>query len=220
MIRLAVAAVVFVALTSASAMAEVTKEITWDTLIPATMPLKDPFPHLTFNQRIALENIAGIRELKARGLVSEVGSEFELAVELTYKLRSEGLDVEALLEQYADFIAEVDRLNEAVVGDLDGQLVRMPGYALPLEFSGTGVKEFLLVPYVGACIHVPPPPINQTVYVSLDQAFVAEDLYTPVWVTGRMRVSRTSKSLSLVDGQSAVAAGYSLEGLKVELYTE
>ena len=39
--------------------------------------------------------------------------------------------------------------------------VKIPGYVLPLDMYGRGVNTFLLVPYIGACIHVPPPAPNQ-----------------------------------------------------------
>ena len=46
-----------------------------------------------------------------------------------------------------------------------GQSVRLPGYVVPLEDLAAGIKEFLLVPYFGACVHSPPPPANQIVHV-------------------------------------------------------
>lgn len=48
----------------------------------------------------------------------------------------------------------------------NGETVRIPGYIVPLEYDGSKIKQFLLVPYVGACIHVPPPPANQLIYVT------------------------------------------------------
>jgi hypothetical protein len=57
------------------------------------------------------------------------------------------------------------------VGALDGTKVRIPGYIVPLEADDQGrLTEFFLVPFLGACIHVPPPPPNQIVYVKLPQA--------------------------------------------------
>jgi hypothetical protein len=54
---------------------------------------------------------------------------------------------------------------------LDGQNIRLPGYIVPLEVSEEGrTTEFLLVPYFGACIHVPPPPSNQIVHVKSESA--------------------------------------------------
>ena len=163
---------------------------------------------------------AQARADKRLGLITEVSPEYEDSLELTHKLQSEGLDVEGLLAKAGEIGAEIDRRNQAVVGELEGQMIRMPGYALPLEYAEGGVKEFLLVPYIGACIHVPPPPPNQMVFVRLNQEFVADDLYTPVWITGRMSVQQASRRLSFVDGVSQVATGYTLDGIMVEPYEQ
>ena len=71
-----------------------------------------------------------------------------------------------------------------VVAALDGQRVRLPGYLVPITMEGERLKEFLMVPYFGACIHVPPPPPNQVVFVRLPEAVAVEDPYGPHWVTG------------------------------------
>jgi hypothetical protein len=218
MIRSLSAAAVAVALAAASAAAEAPREIAWDDLVPAASPLLDPLAHLTVDQRIDLEIIAWARALNNRGRITKVSPEFEDAVGRTHRLTKQGLDAEALLSAYREFEAEIARRNEAVVDELEGRLVRMPGFALPLEFSPAGVRELLLVPYVGACIHVPPPPPNQIVFVRLDEAFMPNDLYTPVWITGRMSVKRMTKALSLVDGTADVDSGYELNGLKIEPY--
>ena len=62
-------------------------------------------------------------------------------------------------------------LPPQVVTELDGKRVRIGGYVVPLDFEATTVKEFLLVPFVGACIHVPPPPANQIIYVKAEKGF-------------------------------------------------
>ncbi len=48
---------------------------------------------------------------------------------------------------------------------LNGIKVKLAGYVVPLEYKGDEIREFLLVPYFGACIHTPPPPANQIVHV-------------------------------------------------------
>ena len=154
------------------------------------------------------------------GLMNEVHPMFEDAREIEFKLRQEGIDVDRMVGLVRQMQAEVAARNSELAHDLDGQLVRLPGYVLPLEFEGTSVKEFLLVPYVGACIHVPPPPINQTVVVHLNQSYAAKELYEPVWVTGRMTVKRSKRALTLVDGDADVEAGYTIQGTRVEPYTE
>ena len=95
-----------------------------------------------------------------------------------------------------------------VVGELDGKRVRIGGYVVSLDFDATKVKEFLLVPFVGACIHVPPPPANQIVYVKSAEGFEATGQFDPVWVTGTLKVTTAFTGLA--------EAGYSLEADKVE----
>ena len=101
---------------------------------------------------------------------------------------------------------------------IDGERIRIPGYALPLEFDGTRVRDFLLVPYVGACIHTPPPPLNQIVFVSAAKSFESEGLFSPVWVEGTISTSGGSHDLSFVDGQAAIEVGYTVDAAKIEPY--
>jgi len=82
------------------------------------------------------------------------------------------------------------------------------------------VTEFLLVPWVGACIHTPPPPPNQIVHVKADKAFEMAGVFTPVWVTGKLTAAATKKSLFLIDGSSDIDIGYSLRASQVEPYRE
>jgi hypothetical protein len=71
------------------------------------------------------------------------------------------------------------------VMSLNGKYVKLPGYVVPLESDEGGLlSEFLLVPYYGACIHVPPPPSNQIVYVRLKKPYLLKSMQDPVWITG------------------------------------
>lgn len=213
---LAVFALVF--LVSAPATAELARELAWRDLAPGGDKLVDPLADLTGDQRLDLEAVAWARAAERRGEISPVGEEYEIAVEMASGLAQQGLDVDALVAKYEGFHAALDALNRRVDDGLDGQLVRIPGYALPLEFAGIAVKEFLLVPYFGACIHVPPPPLNQMVFVTLDEPYVVNELFAPVWITGRMSVERSTKSLSYVDGRASLVTGYTLAGTGIEPY--
>ena len=95
-----------------------------------------------------------------------------------------------------------------VVAALDGKRVRIGGYVVSLDFDATKVKEFLLVPFVGACIHVPPPPANQLVYVKSEPGFEVTGMFDPVWVTGVLKATTAHTGLA--------EAGYSLVAEKVE----
>lgn len=75
---------------------------------------------------------------------------------------------------------------------LEGKLVKVPGFTVPLEDFASSATEFLLVPYVGACIHTPPPPPNQLVYIEMDQGKRAKmDGWNPVWVEGVLKIEMT-----------------------------
>jgi hypothetical protein len=99
-----------------------------------------------------------------------------------------------------------------VVGDLNGKRVKLGGYVVPLDFEATTIKEFLLVPFVGACIHVPPPPANQIVYVKSDNGFQITGQFDPVWVTGTLKTETAFTGLA--------DAGYSLDAESVEARPE
>lgn len=80
--------------------------------------------------------------------------------------------------------------------DWNGAIVRLSGFALPLDMEGSGVTLFLLVPYVGACVHVPPPPPNQLVLVSTQTPYTFDSLFSPVTVMGMFGTSATSTQLA------------------------
>ena len=135
-------------------------------------------------------------------------------------LAASGVDPAALLAKIEKLSEEADIRNRTLVSELDGHVIKLPGYVLPLDFEGTLVRSFLLVPYVGACIHVPPPPPNQIVHVQLKQGFESKELFAPVWVTGRISAGMDKTSLTLVDGSTDVNFGYALQATKVEPYEE
>lgn len=219
MVRTFAAALAILLLGLMPTRAETPKELNWQNLIPAAAPLQHPFLHLSTNDRVELEMLYGIRQREKRGLIAMSDPDYARGRELTEKLTAAGLDVEPLLDEFADLMRQIELRSTAVVHDLNDQLVRLPGYALPLEFNGTAVDELLLVPFIGACIHVPAPPANQVVYVQLNQSYVAGNLFEPVWITGRMKVQQSSRSLTFVDGSANVEAAYRLEGIRIEPYT-
>ncbi len=74
-----------------------------------------------------------------------------------------------------------------VVEDLNNQKIRLAGFVLPFEYApGKKVSEFLLVPYFGACLHSPPPPPNQMVYVKTAEPIAIESLWEPIWANGEL----------------------------------
>ena len=192
------------------------KQIGWQDLIKK-IEFDDPFTVLSTDQLADLGMVARVRQRQAAGRDVSEGTIKEKE-EATGRLEQAGVDIDGLLTKRLK-IRELRRQRaHAVVPDLNGQQVRMPGYALPLEYYGTQITEFLLVPWVGACIHTPPPPPNQIVYVKVNEGFENKGRFTPVWVTGEMNVKAATKNLFLVDGSSGIDVGYSLEASQVEPY--
>jgi hypothetical protein len=93
-----------------------------------------------------------------------------------------------------------------------GQNVRLPGYLVPLEDLPGGVKEFLLVPYFGACVHSPPPPANQIVHVLLDKPNKRFRLMDVVWVSGPLSATKTDSHMGV--------AGYRIDANGLAPYTD
>jgi uncharacterized protein len=101
--------------------------------------------------------------------------------------------------------------NAPVNPKMNDQSVRIPGYVVPLDDSTTGLKEFLLVPYFGACIHTPPPPANQIVHVVPRSAAKFRSMDT-VWVSGTLKAAKSDTAMG--------ASGYRLDAVVVEPYAE
>ena len=103
--------------------------------------------------------------------------------------------------------------SNKTVSSLNGKQIRLGGYPVPLEADAKGRSTlFFLVPYPGACIHVPPPPPNQLVLVRYPKGLKLDDIYTPLWVTGTLKVEAVSNDLA--------DAAYALEAAKVRVVEE
>lgn len=92
-----------------------------------------------------------------------------------------------------------------------GQAVRIPGFVVPLEETPEGVKEFLLVPYFGACVHSPPPPANQIIHVLPKSAAKIRSM-DAVWISGTLATTKTDSYMG--------ASSYRIEAVAVEPYAE
>ena len=116
-------------------------------------------------------------------------------------------EIDALKDTWLpEFDENATKLNK----ELHGAYVKMPGYVLPIDMSTAGVTSFIMVPYVGACIHTPPPPANQLVFVDSKKPWPSDKLWDPIWVTGRMRHELQSTTLADI--------GYALDADLIEVY--
>jgi len=100
--------------------------------------------------------------------------------------------------------------NAPTNNELDGVAIRLPGYLVPLDESGNGIKEFLLVPYFGACIHTPPPPANQIILVQPQKPAKGYHSMDTVWISGTLKTLRSDSYMG--------ASGYRMDSAIVEPY--
>ena len=102
--------------------------------------------------------------------------------------------------------------NAPTNAQLVGQTVRIPGFVVPLEDGKEGLKEFLLVPYFGACIHSPPPPANQIIHVLAKTPAKGLRSMDTVWITGPLATQRTDSFMG--------TAGYRIEAQEIAPYED
>lgn len=110
-----------------------------------------------------------------------------------------------------------DRYQQALVStrvrpEYDKKNVKLPGFIVPLSFNDEMiVTEFFLVPFFGACIHVPPPPPNQMIHVSYDKGIDLNSLYDAYIIEGALNLKRH-------DGGEMGSAAYGISVHKIYLY--
>lgn len=108
-----------------------------------------------------------------------------------------------------------DRMRELwdtapTVASMAGQAVRLAGYLVTLDMTKNGIREFLLVPYFGACIHTPPPPANQIVHVHTQAPLKGFRTMDAVWVSGSLDLERSKTDMG--------SSGYTMIAKRVVAY--
>ncbi|MGN6146072.1 MAG: DUF3299 domain-containing protein [Mesorhizobium sp.] len=105
--------------------------------------------------------------------------------------------------------------GETLAWNAADETIELKGYALPVDRDGDLVYQFLLVPWTGACSHMPTPPPNQIVLVTLPKPYRMEKAYQTVAVTGRLRQDMEKSQLFITDGVTIIQSGYVFSGAQV-----
>ena len=162
-------------------------------------PDEEPQPE-TVNNRFAAAGIEaldvldrGVREISWEDLWP-AGEEERLTA--LYQAQMAQLYAAPVAEGSAgDVAVQIGTFN--TVEGLDQTLIRIPGYTVPFDFSpDADITEFLLVPYFGACLHAPPPPPNQTIFVETATPIKLADLAQAVWIEGTISAQRQDTALA------------------------
>lgn len=124
-----------------------------------------------------------------------------------------------LERQIADAFAPADDpyqqalISTKVMAELDEQWVKIPGFIVPIESEeNANVTEFFIVPYFGACLHLPPPPPNQIIYANYPQGIELTSLYDAFWISGKLNTEVITNDVA--------QAAYKMRAVKVEPYNK
>ncbi len=177
--------------------------------VSATMPELQPGDPLPTISSASNED-DGFSEIDWDALMPEDYRPEQILLKYMDQLNELTDDDPRALELYGIMQAELD--NAPINTAIAGKPIKLPGFIAPLENVDGKVAEFLLVPYFGACIHVPPPPVNQTVLVKTlaDSAIDVEEVWEPVWVMGKIQAEGESTDIG--------EAGYRIMDARVELF--
>lgn len=185
------------------------KDLGWADLKVATS-VSSPLNGLSAAQKRDFLLIESVERRLYQGGESVTDKEIAKAYRLAVKLQRYRVSLRTLLPRYWARAEATARAANQLLEAHGTVEFRVPGYALPLAPGGGEVREFLLVPYVGACIHVPAPPIDQIIRVKVDGGFKPEGRYQQVWVTGKLKVLPGSSTLHLVDGSTQIQSLYEI----------
>jgi hypothetical protein len=189
----------------------------WRDLAPDVAVEDNPFAPLSDSQIDQLRRLALSRLLVQRlGHRSDEVATHERQIIST--LTQQGIDAEALLAQREALMAERRARAEALRPSVDGQALQLVGYLVPIVADSSSVRDFLLVPWAGACSHMPPPAANQLLRVQLPEGEPDPSLMQrAVRVAGTVRMRPQWQQVSMVDGVLTVASGYAVDNASITL---
>lgn len=87
-----------------------------------------------------------------------------------------------------------------------GKEITLKGFMMPLEYDAKEISEFLLMPYVPSCMHIPPPPANQLILVKMKKGSKVKPTFMPVEMKGKLKV----------DENKELESSYQMEGISMK----
>lgn len=185
----------------------------WDALALEVAPYDDPFIDMSIDQKMDLRKVLEAAEAQGAG---QGNSALQAnANGARARLNAAGLDVDFLLEQRLVVMERRRAEATGVTATYLDKEVLIDGHVLPLKWENERVTEFLLVPWVGACIHTPPPPPNQIIHVSYPEGLTVKRRFDALRLSGKLRHEAKTHDLFLIDGSRKIPASYQLTGAKL-----
>ena len=196
--------------------------LNWSSLIKKVEPNDNPFLTMSPTNLEMMKDYASLlRRVESNSSVftKEDLTEYQSRMDsITKELKTSGLDPVALVEARNKIMQQQYEQMNSPNPSVVNQTWKIPGFIAPIDFDGTKVTRFFLVPIAGACIHTPAPPPNQIVMVEFEQGFELKGLEDPIWVEGKLESEMVSGVASYYDGQSQVEAIYTMKADTAQFY--
>jgi len=191
--------------------------IEWDDLEGKVEAYEDPFKTLNEDVLYNLSIVYEVQNMDASQVDEELQNEMEEAKRF---LDKEKIDIKYYFDQ-AEIIAKKREAESKLTNSsLNNRKIELSGFSLALGLNEGKIQEFLFVPYLGACIHSPAPPLNQILYVKSSKPVTVDDRYEPLTIKGTLQIKQNKNKLFLMDGEDEIQSGYVFLADEIKPYEE
>lgn len=91
---------------------------------------------------------------------------------------------------------------------MNDRKISISGFMIPLNKKDEPIKDFLLVAFVGTCIHEAPPAANQTIHVTVTEPLQGVKAMAPITIKGVINTAYIDTPMG--------GAGYRMENAQVD----
>ena len=189
--------------------------ISWEDLEGKGEAYDDPFKKLSEEQLFNLSIVYEIENMDASEVDEYLLEDMDDAKK---SLAKEKIDIKYYFEQAEIVAKKREKESKLTNATLNNKKVELSGFSLALGLNEGKMQEFLFVPFLGACIHSPPPPLNQILYVKSSKPVKVDDRYEPVTIKGTLQIKQNKSKLYLVDGEDEVESGYTFLADEIKPY--
>lgn len=184
---------------------------------PDALTFEDPFREMGSEM---LEELRTVSRLEQRLEQSDISSEEQALMnrrisEARARLQADGHDADALLEQRWTVAAKRKRATTSTNPELENSEVTISGFLIPAGPDEMGRPTAYLVPEMGMCSHMPPPPPNQLIRVELKEPSSIASPYILVQASGTLRPQTSDETIFILDGSQRMESTWTLEATEV-----
>ena len=189
--------------------------INWEDLEGKVEAYDDPFEKLSEDQMYNLSVLYEVKQMDASQVDKYL---LEDMAEAKQSLEKDKIDVKYYFDQAERIAKKREKESKLTNSTLNNKKVKLSGFSLALGLNEGKIQEFLFVPYIGACIHSPAPPLNQILYVKSLKPVKVDDRFEPLTIKGTLQIKKNKNKLFLTDGEDEVESAYTFLADEIKPY--